>query len=104
MSHREWRERAYEETLEGELGALAARRKIDPSFAIADAEGTLRHLYVQEGNDQIGRGLLQDIILGATIAAYEQFIDMWRKERTQAYSSPAQGVVHEPGNQSGQEH
>jgi hypothetical protein len=81
MSPREWREQAYEETLEGELEALAARRKIDPAFTIADAEGTLRHLYVHEGNDQIGRGLLQDVILGATIAAYEQFIDMWRKER-----------------------
>lgn len=81
MSIEEWRERKYEETFEGELAGLATRRRIDPSFTIDDAEGTLRHLYIQEGNDQGGRGSLQDAILGATIAAYEQFIDAWRKER-----------------------
>jgi hypothetical protein len=76
----DWRERKYSETLEGELAGLAARRKIDPSFTIEDAEGTLRHLYIQEGNDQGARGPLQDTVIAATIAAYEQFIDAWRKE------------------------
>jgi hypothetical protein len=82
LSTVEWRDRRYEETLESVLAALATQRKIDPSFTADDAEGTLRHLYIQEGNDQGARGPLQDAILGATIAAYEQFIDMWRKEGT----------------------
>jgi hypothetical protein len=81
LSSLEWRDRKYEETLESILAALAARRRVDPTFMIEDAEGTLRHLYVQEGSDP-GRGPLQDAILGATIAAHEQFIDMWRKEGT----------------------
>jgi hypothetical protein len=82
LSSIEWRDRKYEETLESVLAALAAQRKVDPSFTIGDAEGTLRHLYIQEGNDQGARGPLQDAIIEATIAAYEQFIDMWSKERT----------------------
>jgi len=82
LSSIEWRDRTYETTYDGILSVLAERRKIDPSFTMSDAEGTLRHLYVQEGNDQGARGPLQDAILEATIAAYEQFIDMWKKERT----------------------
>jgi hypothetical protein len=82
VSSSEWRERTYEETYESVLTSLAKQRKIDPSFKIDDAEGTLRHLYVQEGNEQGARGPLQDAILEATISAYEQFIDLWRKEGT----------------------
>ncbi len=78
----EWLESRYAETLEGELARLAARRKVDPSFTIEDAEGTLRHLYIRDGNDQDARGPLQDAVIGATIAAYEQFIDAWRTEGT----------------------
>ena len=81
MAINDWRERRYAETLEGELAGLAARRRIDPAFTIEDAEGTLRRLYIQDGNDQGARGPLQDTIIGASIAAYEQFIDAWRKER-----------------------
>jgi hypothetical protein len=84
----DWRERRYAETLEGELTGLAARRRIDPSFTIEDAEGTLRHLYIQDGNDQGARGPLQDAIIEASIAAYEQFIDMWRREGIEPAPSP----------------
>jgi hypothetical protein len=78
----EWRDRAYEESLEGTLAGLEARRKIDPSFSLEDAEGTLRYLYVQEGNDWCSRGMLQDAVIAAQIAAHEQFIDAWKKEST----------------------
>jgi hypothetical protein len=73
-----WRDRAYEETLEGVLAGLESRRRVDPGFELADAEGTLKHLYIQEGNDWCSRGLLQDAVLAATIAAYEQFIASWK--------------------------
>jgi hypothetical protein len=75
LSKLEWRDRAYEEAYEGVLTGLEARRKADPSFTVADAEGTLKHLYIQEGNDWCPRGMLQDAVLAATIAAYEEFID-----------------------------
>jgi hypothetical protein len=80
LSSIEWRDRAYEQSLESTLAGLEARRKIDPSFAIEDAEGTLRHLYIQEGNDWCSRGMLQDAVLAAQIAAHEQFIEAWKKE------------------------
>jgi hypothetical protein len=82
LSSIEWRDRAYEDSLETTLAGLEARRKIDPSFSITDAEGTLRYLYVQEGNDWCSRGMLQDAILAAQIAAHEQFIESWRNEGT----------------------
>ena len=44
------------------------------SSGLSPIEGQLKHLYVSEGNDQIGRGERGDIELSATIAAYERFI------------------------------
>jgi hypothetical protein len=82
LSSIEWRDRAYEQSLESTLAGLEARRKIDPSFTIEDAEGTLRHLYIQEGNDWCSRGMLQDAVLAAQIAAHELFIEAWKKEST----------------------
>jgi hypothetical protein len=78
----EWRDRAYEDSLESTLAGLEARRKADPSFTVEDAEGTLRHLYIQEGNDWASRGMLQDAVLAAQIAAHEQFIEAWKREST----------------------
>jgi hypothetical protein len=82
LSSIEWRDRAYEDSLETTLSGLEARRKADPSFTIADAEGTLRHLYILEGNDWCSRGMLQDAVIAAQIAAHEQFIESWRNEGT----------------------
>lgn len=76
----EWREEKYDEVYAGTFRGLERRRKADPSFALADAEGTLNHLYAQDGNDQGGRGELQDIILAATISAHEHFIAEWKAE------------------------
>ena len=84
MSNLEWRDRAYEKNLEIILTALESRRKIDKVFTIEEAEGVLKHLYIQEGNDWCSRGMLQDAILAATIAAYEQFIDAWKSGSAQS--------------------
>jgi len=77
-SSREWRDEKYREVYDSNLSGLERRKQIDPSFAIEDAEGILSHLYIQEGNDWTGRGELQDLVLGATIAAHEHFIAVWR--------------------------
>ena len=76
----DWRDLTYEKTLELELRGLRRRRESDPACAVADLEGTLRHLYSMDGADWGGRGELQDLILAATIAAYEQFIARWKAE------------------------
>jgi hypothetical protein len=92
VSSPEWRDRAYHDAFERTLTGLGARRRVDPSFTVEDAEGVLRNLYVQEGNDWIGRGLLQDAVLEATIAAYEHYIAEWRAE-----NAPPTGEAHERG-------
>jgi len=74
----EWKEIKYEEVFEGELRGLERRRKSDPYCTVEDIEGLLRHLYIMDGADWYGRGDVQDIIMAATIAAYEHFIAQWK--------------------------
>ena len=76
----DWREISYNKTLEQELLGLERRRASDPTCTIEDIDGILRHLYILEGDDWLGRGEAQDITMAATIAAYESFIARWKKE------------------------
>ena len=73
-SSEDWRDIKYAETLEQELRGLERRFKADASCTVSDLEGILRNLYITEGADWGGRGDVQDTVLAATIAAYEQFI------------------------------
>jgi hypothetical protein len=75
----EWRDLTYEKTFEQELRGLR-RRESDPACTVEDLEGTLKHLYIMDGADWGGRGELQDIVMAATIAAYEHFIARWKAE------------------------
>jgi len=86
----EWRDRAYTEAYERTITGLEARRKAVPSFSLEDAEAQLKSLYVQEGNDWIGRGMLQDAVLAGTIAAYEYYIASWKAE-----NGSSEGALHE---------
>ena len=74
----DWRDAKYEETYGQELLGLERRREHDPAFTIEDLEALLRHLYAMDGADWVGRGLLQDTIMEATIAAHESFLAQWR--------------------------
>ena len=80
-SSTEWKDRKYTETFEQELRGLERRRACDPNCTIADLEGTLKHLYIMDGSDWLGRGGVQDAVMAATIAAYEHFIADWRAEK-----------------------
>jgi hypothetical protein len=69
----------YRETFEQELRGLERRR--GQGFCTpADLEGLLKHLYIMDGADWLGRGEAQDITVAATIAAYERFIAAWKAE------------------------
>ncbi|MDR2966283.1 MAG: hypothetical protein LBU88_10985 [Treponema sp.] len=76
----EWQDVKYKETFEQEIRGLTRRRQSDPDCKIEDLEGILRNLYIMDGADQGGRGPLQDIIMAATIAAYEHIISSWKAE------------------------
>ena len=74
----EWKDVKYEEVFEQELLGLERRLKHDPACTAADIEGVLEQLYIMDGADWGGRGEVQDIIMAATIAAYEHFIARWK--------------------------
>jgi hypothetical protein len=71
----DWRDTAYTENYEKELLGLRRRLETDPSCTAKDLEGTLKHLYIMEGSDWLGRGEVQSITLSASIAAHETIID-----------------------------
>jgi len=77
MSSTAWKEATYDEKFEVTLRSLQRRRADDASFTVEDAKGVLKHLYIQDGNDWVGRGELQDIVMQATIEAYERFVAEW---------------------------
>ena len=76
----EWKNTKYRQTFDEETRGLQRRREHDPNSKIADLEATLKNLYILDGADQGGRGCLQDIVMAAQIAAYEQFITQWKEE------------------------
>jgi hypothetical protein len=74
----EWKDIKYDEVFEQESRGLRRRRESDPRCTVEDIEGVLQHLYIMDGADWYGRGDVQDIIMAATIAAYEHFIAEWK--------------------------
>jgi len=74
----DWRDIKYQEVFEQEFRGLERRRIADQNCTPEDLSGILETLYLSDGSDWIGRGELQDVILSATIAAYECFISEWR--------------------------
>lgn len=78
---KEWQEIKYKETFDDETRGIMRRRQADPSFKIEDLEGILKSLYIMDGQDHDGRGSLQDTVMAATIAAYEQFIASWKSDK-----------------------
>ena len=76
----EWRDIKYQETFDEETRGLYRRRQADPACKVEDLEAILKALYIMDGVDWGGRGEVQDTVMAATIAAYEQFIAQWRQK------------------------
>ncbi len=81
MSSTDWQETVYEQNYSSTLTSLRRRRTEDPLFSAGAARAILGHLYIQDGNDQGGRGELQDLYLRATIDAHEAFIAELEREQ-----------------------
>lgn len=64
----------YDCTYRDEIIGILRRKENNPSCTLEDLESVLESLYIQEGNNWEGRGQVQDLILSATINAYEHFI------------------------------
>ncbi|AEF85462.1 hypothetical protein TREPR_1662 [Treponema primitia ZAS-2] len=88
----DWRDTLYTKTFEQELRGLLRRREADPSCTIGDIEGTLKHLYVMDGADWLGRGEVGDITMAATIAAYEHMVSEWKAEKKSVKKCYPSGV------------
>lgn len=77
----EWQEKAYDKTWDETYKSLEARKKTDSSFGVDELRAILNHLYVNDGNDQGGRGCLQDVIMQATLDAHEAFLGRLRSDK-----------------------
>ena len=60
-------ERVYAETID----QLNYRLERDPDFSVQELREQLEVMYVQEGNNWIGRGMAETVSMSATIAAME---------------------------------
>ncbi|NBC28730.1 MAG: hypothetical protein GVY29_01925 [Spirochaetes bacterium] len=60
-------ERVYAETID----QLDYRLQRDPDFTARELREQLEVMYVQEGNNWIGRGMAETVSMSATIAAME---------------------------------
>ena len=73
----DYRDRVYDETFDCVYKNMEYRKNNDDCFTKQELEGLLRSLYINEGNDQLGKGEIQDIIQSATIAACETVLHHW---------------------------
>lgn len=74
------KEKHYHNTFDAVTAQLVMRRRLDKNFDLKECKKMLHTEYINDGNDFIGRGTLQDIVQDATIAAYEAFIAEWESE------------------------
>jgi hypothetical protein len=75
-----WQTVKYRSIFDDETRGLTRRRLSDPACKVEDLEGILKNLYIMDDADWGGRVSLPDIIMAATIAAYEHFIENWKAE------------------------
>ncbi len=76
MSLNDWEDSFYDKVFNETLNKLSHQRD-KTSASLQEIKDTLASLYVLEGNNWIGRGLVGDVTSAATIAAYEHFITEW---------------------------
>ena len=77
----EWREAAYSKAFEGTLKYIKNLRNTDKKFTIASLEAMLQAEYTRQGQAWDGRGEVVEIGIEANIAAMQQELYIWRKEK-----------------------
>ncbi len=75
----------HEQTVEDLLDFFKDHINNNPRKLLGEINGELEHLYIREGNDQEGRGIVGEATLGATIAAMEvvraECVTVMKKQR-----------------------
>ena len=94
MSSTDWQDKREEEIFESTLKGLETRKQKDRNFTLQTAKAELDHLYIQDGNNWLGRGELGDLVVSATIAAYEHFIAEWRHQSDSITSAKNEETSH----------
>lgn len=77
MSLNDWEDALYDKIFNETLAKLRYQKDHAFSQSLKDIKDTLQSLYVLDGNNWLGRGVVGDITSAATIAAYELFINEW---------------------------
>ncbi|HOT91263.1 MAG TPA: hypothetical protein PLJ78_05665 [Anaerolineae bacterium] len=67
----------YEQTFETIYAHLEEQRRTDPTFTPDKIRQFLKDAYARQGDDWIGRGVIENKKLDAVIAAYECFLAEW---------------------------
>ncbi|WZL73115.1 hypothetical protein QBE52_19055 [Clostridiaceae bacterium 35-E11] len=80
MFHDALQEEKYNETFRKVYNTLKYHKEKDEKYTIHQLEALLDSLYVNEGNDWIGRGEIKNAIQAATIAASETLLTEWKNE------------------------
>ncbi len=70
----------YQQTFESIYEYLEERLRTDPTFAPEDIRQFLKDAYARQGDNWVGRGVLENKKLDAVIAAYECFLAEWETE------------------------
>ena len=58
--------------------SLDSMRKTNPAYKIEDLEKFVQSLYVNDGNNWLGRGEIKNTVNNATIVAAETVLSEWK--------------------------
>ena len=70
-------DKVYEESFQNDYACLMLRKTTDPQFTKEYLDGLLQSLYIQQGNNWLGRSESKESALRAMIAACETIFMEW---------------------------
>ncbi|EOD01033.1 hypothetical protein [Caldisalinibacter kiritimatiensis] len=73
-------EKKYNTTYQNVYNDLKQQKENDPSFTIEKLKELLNTLYINQGNDWLGKGEVKNITTSATISACETLLAEWKEE------------------------
>ncbi|MTI65787.1 MAG: hypothetical protein FH753_04215 [Firmicutes bacterium] len=73
-------EEKYNDTFKKVYTDLKYQKESDDTYTIDKLKALLESLYINEGNDWLGRGDIKDTVNKATIAACQKLLAEWESE------------------------